>query len=204
MVYRKNSVICGLDESGRGALAGPLVAVAVLLPFDSGNLLSGLDTPLRDGKTLSPGQRRNIFTHVKRIGIKYETEIISARIINNHGIGKSNREIFRRLIRKTEADRYIVDGNLKIGNFRRKKTIECRPHADSDIPAVIIAGIIAKYIRDKIMRKLHLDYPRYGWNKNSGYGTKGQLKNIERFGVSRYHRNIFVATASGNTNTKFK
>jgi ribonuclease HII len=200
----RNLSLCGLDEAGRGALAGPLVAAAVLLPNDYRRVLKKLDTPLRDGKTLTVNQRRKIIKYIIKKCIRYRTEIISARIINNHGIGKSNREIFRRLIRKIEADKYIVDGNLKIGKIRGRMNIESKPHADAEIPAVIVAGIIAKFTRDKIMRKLHNKYPQYGWNSNAGYGTKKHIESIRYFGICRYHRNIFVTTAEKNMIKQFK
>jgi ribonuclease HII len=198
------SLICGLDESGRGALAGPLVAAAVLLPADYKPVFRDLDVPLRDGKTLTGTKRRKIFEFIKKNNIRYRTETISVRIINNHGIGKSNLEIFRRLIKRIQADRYIVDGNLKIGKIRGRMNIESRPHADANIPVVIIAGIIAKYTRDKIMRKLHHDYPQYGWNSNAGYGTKRHIESIKHFGICRYHRNVYVTTAEKNAKKQFK
>jgi ribonuclease HII len=124
------------------------------------------------------------------------TEIISARQINNRGIGWANKQIFRRLIKKTEADKYIIDGRIRIGRVAGKTgRIKSVVDADATIPAVILAGIVAKVERDKIMRTLHKQFRRYRWNNSKGYGTKKHLEALQKYGMCRYHRSVFVTTA---------
>lgn len=188
--------ICGIDEAGRGALAGPLVAAAVILPFSVSKLRRAAKTPIRDGKTLTKGQRERIYRALTKLGAKIHVEIVSTRRINNRGIQRANREAIRALIKRVEADRYIVDGKIRIGRVRGKThNIQTKVDADATIPEVILAGIVAKVERDNIMQELHHQFPLYHWKSNAGYGTKTHISAILANGSSLYHRSIFVTTA---------
>ncbi|MBI4062498.1 ribonuclease HII [Candidatus Gottesmanbacteria bacterium] len=182
-------IICGLDEAGRGALAGPLVAAAVIL--------GKARLRAKDGKLLKPGQRSLIYRKAKRMGVQIFVEIVSTRQINNHGIGWANRMIFRRLIKRIEADRYIIDGNLNTGRVIGRK-IQSIVDADAMVPEAILAGIVAKVERDRLMRKLHHKYPKFGWRTNAGYGTKKHIASLAQNPVTIHHRPIFVTTALRN------
>lgn len=187
--------LCGLDEAGRGALAGPLVAAAVIL--NSQEL--PLNLPLKDGKLLTREQRNKWHTCLLKLKVQFTTEVISARQINNHGIAWANKEIFRRLIKRVSADKYLVDGKLKLGRLNGKTgKVFSQVDADANVPEVILAGIVAKVERDKIMSKLHQNYPLYKWNQNAGYGTRTHLEAIKMFGKTRFHRDVFVTTAFKN------
>ncbi|MCL4397922.1 ribonuclease HII [Patescibacteria group bacterium] len=187
-------VICGLDEAGRGALAGPLMAAAVVINQETKHKIQ--KDKLKDGKLLTALEREEICRRLRKSGAIILVETISARSINNHGIGWANKEIFRRLIKKVETDKYIVDGKLKIGRVAGKTDrIQSIVDADATIPEVILAGIVAKVERDKIMRQLHKEFRRYHWKINKGYGTKKHLAAIQKYGPCRYHRDIFVTTA---------
>lgn len=189
--------LCGLDEAGRGALAGPLVATAVIL--NSQKLPSNL--PLKDGKLLTKKQRNKWHTTLLKLRVSMTTEVITARQINNHGIGWANKEIFRRLIKKVSADKYLVDGNLKLGRLNGKSNkVFSQIDADAHVREVILAGIVAKVERDKIMAELHQKYPLYKWNQNAGYGTKKHLSVIQSFGKTRFHRDVFVTTVLKRVN----
>lgn len=191
----KKLLICGLDEAGRGALAGPLVAAAVVFPKKTMKTVTRrLGFRPRDGKTLSALQRKKIYTALKRMRATIAVEVITVRSINNHGIGWANREIMRRLIKRVEADRYIVDGRLRIGRIG-KKEIKSVAHADATVPEVICAGIVAKVERDRLMQTLHREFPKYKWKLNAGYGTKEHIHAIQIYSVTHYHRSIFVTTA---------
>lgn len=176
--------ICGIDEVGRGAFAGPLVAAGVVLS----KRIKGL----KDSKKLSPKQRQKIYTSMSRKRIEMEVEIISALQINNRGMGWANREIVKRLVKKISADKYIVDGNMKIN--KTKSVID----GDAKIKCVMAASIVAKVTRDKLMRELHKQHPKYGWKTNVGYGTKFHQKAIAEFGETRYHRSVWVRTVQKN------
>lgn len=184
--------ICGLDECGRGALAGPLVAVATI--FNSQFPISNL----KDSKKLTAMQRKKIYQKIVVSGAIVEVEKISARQINNRGMGWANKEIFRRLILKIQADKYIVDGNLKIRVRGKSKQIKSVIDADEKIPEVMAASIIAKVTRDKIMRQLSEKHKNYGWNSNKGYGTKYHILSLIKYGRATFHRTLFVNTVLKN------
>ncbi len=189
--------ICGIDEAGRGALAGPLVAAAVILPNKTiKTVLRRAGTKIRDGKLLTAMQRKKIYVILKGLHAEITVEVISTRSINNHGIGWANRKIMRRLIKKVEADEYIADGNIKLGRIKGKThKLKSVIDADAAIPAVILAGIVAKVERDRLMNELHKEFPEYHWEKNKGYGTKDHFEAIKTFGQVHYHRGIYVSTA---------
>lgn len=188
--------ICGIDEAGRGALAGPLVAAAVILSCSIQKLRRLAKAPIRDGKTLSKIQRKRIYRALQRLGTEIYTEVISTRKINNRGIQRANREAIRILIKRVEADRYIIDGKIRIGRIVGKThKIQTKVDADATIPEVILAGIVAKVERDKLMRELDRQYPQYHWQLNMGYGTRRHREMILRYGTVRYHRSVFVTTA---------
>lgn len=188
--------VCGIDEAGRGALAGPLVAAAVILLCPIYKIQRAAKTPIRDGKTLTKVQRERIYRALTTLGAEVNVEIVSARRINSRGIQRANRQAFRSLIKRVKADRYIVDGRIRIGRVRGKThKIQTMVDADATIPEVILAGIVAKVERDKIMRELDHEYPQYKWRSNAGYGTHKHIEAIIRHGTTRYHRSIFVTTA---------
>ncbi len=188
--------LCGLDEAGRGALAGPLVAAAVILLCSRNKISRRAGFKLRDGKLLRAKQRKKVYAVLKRLRAEIAVEVISARSINNHGIGWANREIMRRLIKKVKADKYIVDGKLKLGRIAGKTNkVTSIIDADATIAEVICAGIVAKVERDKLMQQLHKQFPKYHWKNNAGYGTKGHLAAITTYSLTYYHRSIFVTTA---------
>jgi len=193
---KNDLIICGIDEAGRGAWAGPLVAAAVILPCSITQVAKLTKTKIKDGKLLSPQNRRKIVTAIKKLKVQKVVEVIGSRQINNRGITFCNREILRRLIRRVPADKYIVDGKLKLGRINGKThKIQTLVDADATVPEVILAGIVAKVERDKIMRKLHRQFPKYNWMKNKGYGTKSHLEAIVKYKTTYIHRSIYTTTA---------
>lgn len=185
--------ICGLDEVGRGAFAGPLVAAAVVVRGRLEGLFENSPIPIRDSKTLSHSQRQRVVKYLTKKGVRVTIEEISAALINQKGITWANREIFTRLINKMKASKYVVDGNIKFPGEITKK-IESRIKADKKTPQVILASIFAKLHRDKIMRRLHKEHPQYFWHLNKGYGTKKHQEAIKQHSPCEYHRTQWLAT----------
>jgi ribonuclease HII len=184
--------VCGLDEAGKGPLAGPLVAAAVILRHD----INGLN----DSKKLSKKMRELLYSEIMRSGAIVDVELISARSINTKGMAWAGKEIFRRLIRRIDAGSYIVDGAIHPGRVKSKTSkIEAVVRADGSTKCVMAASIVAKVTRDVIMQELDKEFPHYNWRINKGYGTKEHITLIKKHGESRYHRSVFVTTAIKNS-----
>ncbi|MEP7289135.1 MAG: ribonuclease HII [Chloroflexota bacterium] len=191
-----NEQICGLDEAGRGPLAGPLVAAAVIFPADF--VFTEVFPKLKfgDSKKMSLHQREAVISYIHEFALATRVEVVSVEDINRQGIGWANRAAFERLIVGMEAERYIVDGNLKLTNLGRKaRRVRSLVRADQTEQAVSAASIIAKVTRDRIMQDLHATFPVYGWDHNMGYGTAQHVDALQRFGLTVHHRYQFVTSA---------
>ncbi len=177
---------CGIDEVGRGALAGPLVAAAVILP-------EGFTHPLlRDSKLLSERQREMVEPLIRVQALALHVIAIEVLEIDDRGIGWANRVAFERLIDKVDAPEYLGDGNLRIRTLRPYRSIV---GGDRLVPAISAASIVAKVYRDRLMRELHSQFDHYGWAQNKGYGTPHHLGAIARHGISAHHRRAFIHPA---------
>lgn len=187
---------CGLDEVGRGALAGPLVAAAVILPADITARLGPLARFLRDSKTVPRARRIDLAAELRKHVLALEVVEITVEEINARGIGWANREAFRRLIAAVVADEYVVDGRVRPpAPPERAARVHCLVKADAQVPAVSAASLVAKVHRDTLMTELHLRYPAFGWESNVGYGTAAHLAALRAHGLTPEHRTAFVATA---------
>jgi len=175
--------LCGMDEVGRGAFAGPLVAAAVVLPH-------GWKHPLlKDSKLLSARQRERMSTLIRRRALGVAVMEISAADINRRGLGWANVEIFRRLVDMVEADGYCCDGRLRIEASRQ---VHCLVDGDALVPAVSAASIVAKVHRDALMTLWHDGVPHYNWASNKGYGAPEHLAAIRAHGPHPEHRHVFI------------
>lgn len=180
------SYVCGLDEVGRGCFAGPVVVGAVIFP-------SSIELPdgIADSKLLKPRQREQLNLRIKDQAAAWSVAEISVAAINKVGIGKATQMAFRKAVKSLEKspDFILVDAfYVKHLNRRRQ-----RPVTDGDkiCASISAASIIAKVYRDKLMKKLHRKYPKYGFAKNKGYGTKFHQEAIKKYGLSRMHRKSF-------------
>lgn len=180
--------ICGLDEVGRGALAGPIVGCAIMFNQTP-------PTHLNDSKKLNKKHREELMPNILDLCSLCLVTWIDVDEINQKGIGWANKEIFHRLISEIEADEFIVDGNLKL--FVEDKKIQSLVDADEKIPEVMAASIVAKVSRDTLMQQRHTDFSMYGWDKNVGYGTRTHIDGIRQHGCCVQHRTLFVRNALG-------
>ena len=189
---------CGLDEVGRGALAGPLVAAAAILPEDIHERLGPLVRFLRDSKTVPAARRVEIAALLRQHALDLQIVVISVAEINARGMGWANREAFRRLIGLLRADEYVVDGRVRPpAPPARAGRVRCLVRADAQVPAVSAAALVAKVHRDGLMAALHERHPAFGWATNVGYGTPAHLAALRAHGPCAEHRTAFVATALG-------
>lgn len=175
--------VCGMDEVGRGAFAGPIVAAAVVLPPRFRHPL------LRDSKQLSPAQREAMAKVLRRRAISWQVLEISAEQINRRGIGWANVELFRRLVDLVDADGYCADGNLRIDASR---PVHSLVRGDDLVPAISAASILAKVHRDAYMTRLHDDVPHYNWASNKGYGAPEHRAALQSHGTHPEHRDLWV------------
>ena len=176
-------LLCGMDEVGRGAYAGPLVAAAVVLP-------PGFRHPwLRDSKKLTAPQREVVDAEVRRRAVALAVAEISVAEINARGLGWANVEVFRRLVSQVAADGYCCDGRLRIDAVH---PVHCLVGGDDLVPSVSAASIVAKVHRDALMRRLHLDAPHYQWASNKGYGAPVHRAAILSYGIHSEHRRVFI------------
>lgn len=177
--------IAGVDEVGRGAFAGPIVAAAVILPsnFEIRNI--------NDSKKLTPSQREELCEYILSNAICVSIEEVSVDIINKLGIGKANQiALINSLQKLKEKFQFaLIDGFIiKDLDLDLQKAII---KGDSISVSIAAASIVAKVYRDKLMEKLHLDFPDYNFFENKGYGTKYHQEALKKFGLSKIHRTSF-------------
>jgi ribonuclease HII len=181
----------GMDEVGRGALAGPLVAAAVALP---GRPALPDDVVLTDSKLLTRERRSAVDAWIRAHAALVLVEEIDVRSINLLGIGWANRAIYARLMARAGArHRFLVDGNLRLhGLGPPGARIVCRCGGDGCEPAIAAASIVAKVYRDRLMESLHRTYPCYGWARNAGYATAEHQRALRSDGPCAMHRTLFL------------
>jgi ribonuclease HII len=188
-------VVVGLDEAGRGPLAGPVVATAVYIIPNS-----ELKIPkLRDSKKLTPKKREEFFRLiVKNHNIKWGIGKVSEKVIDKINIFEATKLAMKKAIEslkkklKRKVDFLILDGNFKIDLEIPQKPIV---KGDEKVLSCAMASIIAKVTRDKIMEKYAEKFPEYGFEKHKGYGTKFHLKMLRKYGPCKIHRKSFLPVA---------
>ncbi len=179
---------CGIDEVGRGALAGPLVAAAVVLRDGFRNPL------LRDSKLLSPAQRERVEPAIREAAVVLEVVAVPPGLIDRHGVGWANRWAFEQLMELVSAPLFLLDGNLRLSSAKPHR---CLVGGDALVPAISAASIVAKVYRDRLMKALHPEYPAYGWERNKGYGSQEHREALLSLGPTPHHRRSFLHLEPG-------
>ena len=176
-------VVAGVDEVGRGALAGPLTAAAVVLP--SSPRIEGLD----DSKRLTPERREEIALLVHSVAANVSIAHVSSDEIDAIGIGNAVKRAMTIALGQlaVQPDHVVVDG-LPVGIAEFETAVV---KGDSTVAAIAAASVVAKVARDALMRTLATDYPEYGFDVNKGYGTNEHMGAITRCGLSPVHRRSF-------------
>lgn len=183
--YLENTVEVGTDEAGRGCLAGPVVAAAVILPDDFEHPL------LNDSKQLSEKQREILRPIIEEKAVAFGVAFISEETIDEINILQASILGMHKSIEKLAVipEHIIVDGN----KFKDFKNI---PHTtivkgDSKFMSIAAASVLAKTYRDEFMQQIDTEFPNYFWRKNKGYPTKQHRAAIREFGSTKYHRKTF-------------
>lgn len=177
-----DKIIAGVDEVGRGPLAGPVIAAAVII--DQNNLIPGI----KDSKKLSKKKREELYVQITKHYI-YSIGIIDPEEIDRINILEATKQAMYIAVQNLSNTPSIVlvDGNMK---FTDKRFISIIKGDDKSI-SIAAASIIAKVTRDRIMEKLGEEFPVYNWEQNSGYGTEQHIKAIGYYGLTKHHRRSF-------------
>ncbi|MFN5351836.1 MAG: ribonuclease HII [Alphaproteobacteria bacterium] len=179
-------IIAGVDEAGRGPVAGPVVAGAVIINNKNLNL------QINDSKKLSAKKREELFSFITSNYI-YSYSIVRNNIIDEINILQATKLAMRQAVMglSTKPQHVLIDGNQKINladNFIEHTIIK----GDEKSFSIAAGSIVAKVIRDRIMQELDAKYPQYLWQKNKGYPTKEHFEMIKKHGVTPYHRLSFL------------
>lgn len=178
-------LVAGVDEAGRGPLAGPVVAAAVILPENT--FISGLN----DSKKLNEKKREKLYNEIIEKAIAYEVGIVDEKIIDEINIINATKMAMEVAIEslKTKPDILLIDAvKLESLNIPQKSIIK----GDSLSISIAAASIIAKVTRDRIIEEMDSVYPDYGFKKHKGYGTKEHIEAIKKFGICPIHRVSFT------------
>ncbi|MCI9015998.1 MAG: ribonuclease HII [Clostridia bacterium] len=188
-IYKQNSninYICGIDEAGRGPLAGPVVVASVIMPKNS--MIEGIN----DSKKISEKKREELYEKIKEEAITYAVGIISQEEIDTinilnatkKGVTSSLKEI------ETKPDLILIDALKGIDTLQipYKSIIK----GDAQVYSIAAASIIAKVTRDRIMKNWDEVYPEYGFKNHKGYGTAAHIAAIKKYGICSIHRKSFV------------
>ncbi len=190
--------VFGIDEAGRGCLAGPVVAACVAFDWQKPNLIHDLDANfiIRDSKLMSRAQRQESSSAIKECAFAYGVGVVESDVIDEINILQATFEAMRRAVAQINADQksatnlFLIDGNQCVPKVTwNQKTIV---DGDAKVFSIAAASIIAKEHRDALMEELHEQYPQYGFAQHKGYGTKMHREAILQYGPTPIHRKTFL------------
>jgi len=171
-------MLCGIDEAGRGSLAGPLVVAGVIL--------EGKVDGLNDSKKLTEKRREQLFEEIVKKSA-YEIVFTDNDTIDEVGLSKAISDSIEKILEKLQPSIAIMDGNTNFGILGVQAVVK----ADEKVPEVSAASILAKVSRDRYMVEIDKTYPEYGFKQHKGYGTKNHVEQIRTHGRSKLHRVSF-------------
>lgn len=185
--------VCGVDEAGRGPLAGPVYAAAVILPI--GAEITGIN----DSKKLSEKKREDLFNIINDTALSVSVGIADEKEIDEINILNATFLAMKRAVRglAIPADYAIIDGNRAPNTGITEETVV---KGDGKVISVAAASIIAKVSRDRFMMKIAELYPEYRFDKHKGYGTALHYEMIKKYGISPIHRRTFLKKITGELN----
>ncbi len=181
--------LCGIDEAGRGPIAGPMCVAGVLFK----SKVEGLN----DSKKLTEKKREALFDVIKQ-NAYYHIVFTDAKTIDEKGLSACIKNSIKEIMENIDAKNYLMDGNTAFGisnlNFKIK--------ADATVEEVSAASILAKVSRDRLMCEIAPKYPQYNFEKHKGYGTKAHVEAIKEHGYCDIHRRSFKLKALEELNQK--
>ena len=179
--------IAGVDEVGRGPLAGPVVCAAVVMPLDDASIIEGID----DSKKLSEKKREMLAEEIKKRALAYTIIEVSEEEIDRINILEATKIGMKQAIETLALQPQVVltDGNMTIDIAHKQHSVI---HGDALSYSIGAASIIAKVHRDKMMDEYAKVYPQYAFEKNKGYGTAAHIQGIKEYGLCPIHRRTFT------------
>ncbi|MCR4965537.1 MAG: ribonuclease HII [Bacteroidales bacterium] len=181
----EKTVECGCDEVGRGCVAGPVFAAAVILPYDYHNDL------INDSKQLNAKRREELRKVIERDAIAWSVQQLSEEVIDKINILRASIQCMNNAVGalSVRPELLLIDGN----KFQDVHNIpyHCIVKGDANYLSIAAASILAKTHRDALMERLHEEYPMYDWKNNKGYPSPKQIAAIKEFGLSPYHRKSY-------------
>lgn len=185
--YQKGyEYIAGVDEVGRGPLAGPVCAAAVILP--KGMVIDGVN----DSKKLSEKKREKLYEEITKNAVAYSVAFVEPSVIDEINIRMATHKAMQKAVSdlKVRADFLLVDGNDRIAFDGIESEYVVK--GDARFECIAAASIVAKVTRDRYMVEMDSVYPHYGFAKNKGYGTKEHMLGIREYGITDIHRKTFI------------
>ena len=178
--------IAGVDEVGRGPLAGPVCAAAVILP--KGMIIDGVN----DSKKLSEKKREKLYEDIIKNAVAYSVAFVEPSVIDEINIRMATHKAMQKAVSdlKVKADFLLVDGNDRIAFDGIESEYVVK--GDARFECIAAASIVAKVTRDRYMVEMDSVYPHYGFAKNKGYGTKEHMLGIREYGITDIHRKTFI------------
>jgi len=190
LFYQTELIEAGCDEAGRGCLAGPVFAAAVILPEGF------YHEKLNDSKQVTEDDRYELRGFIEKNAVSYQVAMVDHEEIDRINILNASFKAMHLAVEQLQkkAQFLLIDGN----RFTKYKRIphQCIIKGDAEYASIAAASILAKTYRDDFMRRLHPDFPQYKWNTNKGYGTLDHRKAIDQFGLTPYHRRSFQCSSN--------
>lgn len=182
----KGKRIAGIDEAGRGPLAGPVVCACVIMPLDEDKLIDGIN----DSKKLTEKKREELYDKIIERAIAYSIVEVDERTIDRINILNATKQGMKRALDglKVKPDIVLIDA-VKIDTDLPQDNII---KGDAKSYNIASASILAKVYRDRLMKKLSVKYPQYNFAKHKGYGTKEHIENLKKYGKCELHRETFI------------
>lgn len=179
--------VAGVDEVGRGPLAGPVVCAAVIMPLEEALRVPGVN----DSKKLSPKKREQLAERIRAVARAYAVEEVSAAVIDEINILQATRLGMKRAVEKLSppADMVLTDGNMTLDIALPQRSVI---KGDALVYSIGAASILAKVYRDALMSDYAAQYPGYAFERNAGYGTAQHIRAIREVGICPIHRRTFV------------
>ena len=179
-------LIAGVDEAGRGPLAGPVCVAAVIMPFEQDKIIEEIN----DSKKLTEKKREKLFEKIKNTAISYNIVFVDEKTIDSINILNATKLGMKQAIEGlgVKPELVLIDA-VKIDTCVPTESII---KGDAKSYNIAAASILAKVTRDKLMVELDKKYPEYNFKKHKGYGTKEHIENLKKFGKCEIHRNSFI------------